>query len=101
MQPSIRHCSSSDATANQTASVIGYEPITIAGTTVNTIHVHVDVALTGTSQGTSPADYWFTTDGSRLVKNTGSVDSTQSGPFGTVHYNEVYALQLVSLQPQR
>jgi hypothetical protein len=89
-------CKASDATASQSAKVIGYQTINVGGTAVRTLHVHVDTKLSGNSSGTSSEDYWIATSKPILVKETGAVAATQQN----VRYNETYSLALKSLSPK-
>ncbi|MGN6473316.1 MAG: hypothetical protein ACTHK4_06670 [Mycobacteriales bacterium] len=89
-------CKSADATASQTARVIGYQTIDVGGNSVRTLHVHVDTKLTGNSSGTSSQDYWIATSKPVLVKEAGIVKATQQ----SVHYYETYSLALKSLSPK-
>jgi hypothetical protein len=89
-------CKSSDATAQQTARVIGYQTISVGGTAVRTLHVHVDTKLRGSSSGTSSQDYWIATKKPVLVKETGTVAASQKN----VRYSSTYSLALKSLSPK-
>ncbi|HVS68756.1 MAG TPA: hypothetical protein VHE56_09405 [Mycobacteriales bacterium] len=89
-------CTSPDATAVQRAEVIGFEKVDVGGTSVRTLHVHVDTKLKGQDSGTSSQDYWIDTQKPILVKETGKVTATQQ----SVHYSSSYSLALKSLSPK-
>jgi hypothetical protein len=90
-------CKSADATASQSARIVGYETLQIGGKAVRTVHVHVRTTLSGSDSGSSTEDYWVATSEPLLVKQTGTVSASQQG----VRYDEKYALRLDSLTPKR
>jgi hypothetical protein len=89
-------CASADATATEAGHVLGYSTMTVGGTSVRVLHVHVDVTVTGAESGKSSQDYWIETSKPVLVKETGTVSATQQG----VKYEEAYSLTLDSLTPR-
>lgn len=90
-------CSSSDSTAKQTVTPVGFTHLTVDGTSVRVLHVTVASALSGANEGTSLQQLWLSTNHSVLVKNTGRIDATQGG----VSYHERYSLDLQHLTPQQ
>lgn len=89
-------CKAPDAVAVQTSRVVGYDTIDVGGTTVRTLHVHVDTKLHGNSSGRSSQDYWIATSKPILVKEQGTVAASQRN----VNYTESYSLALKSLSPK-
>lgn len=89
-------CKSADATAHQTAHVIGYSTMSVGHTSVRALHVRVATTLRGSDRGSSTQDYWIWTKKPVLVKETGKVTATQQG----VHYQSTYSLTLDSLTPR-
>jgi hypothetical protein len=89
-------CKSPDAVAVQTTRAVGYDKISVGGTSVRTLHVHIVAKLTGGSSGTSTQDVWIATDKPILVKETGKVAANQKN----VRYSSSYSLTLTSLSPK-
>lgn len=92
-------CRSSDATAQQTATLVGRQDMTVGGQTVATTHVQVVSQISGAESGTVTSDYWLTADAS-IVKETGSITAHKQVDAGTATYTSQYTLQLRSLKPQ-
>jgi hypothetical protein len=90
-------CHGDNGTATETLTEVGYQHLTVGGTRVETLHVHVDATLTGDNKGHSSQDLWVTTDNSVLVRTKVSTDATGSG----VHYTSAYRLDLTNLTPKR
>jgi hypothetical protein len=89
-------CKSADATAVQHSEAVGFETIKVGGSTVRTLHVHVETKLQGQDAGSSSQDYWIWTKKPVLVKETGKVTADQQN----VHYSSTCSLALKSLSPK-
>lgn len=86
-------CKSADAVASQVATVIGYDKMTVGGTTVRALDVRVQTTITGSDSGKSTQEYWIATNKPVLLEETGTVTATQQ----SIHYQETYSLTLSSL----
>jgi len=82
-------------------TVVGSEPVTVAGTVVAAVHVHDDVTVSGASKGTETLDQWIDPATGLVLREKGTTDTTQGTVVGRTHYHESYELDLTSLTPRQ
>jgi hypothetical protein len=83
-------------------SVIGQEPVTVGGQTIDAVHIQrVEKDHDKGSSALSTTDQWFDPGDGLVLRETESSTSTTSSLVGNVHYDEHYELDLVSLQPEQ
>ena len=73
----------------------------VAGSSVATRHVRMTTTFSGAIRGTSRYDFWFHEQLGVPVKITLASRTTNDSPIGDVHYAELVALRLTSLEPRR
>jgi hypothetical protein len=88
-------CSSSNTTAKQQASVIGFQNFTISGKKIKALHIHVATTISGADTGTATEDYWYAPTLGILVKQKMVTNAKQGG----FTYQGHYALTLSSTKP--
>jgi hypothetical protein len=95
-------CVSGPTTAINRGSVVGRERIDVAGASIETIHIRVDVQVSGDQTGSSRVDGWAIPETGLVVREiaTTTTDSQQP-PFGNVRYHEEYEIVLLSLEPRQ
>jgi hypothetical protein len=94
-------CGTGDTKERGVARVVGLPRVRVGAVTVRTVHVRKTTTFTGAIRGTSRHDIWFDADSSVPVKLAMVSRTTNGSPIGDVHYEEVVALRLTSLEPRR
>lgn len=94
-------CTSNDGSIATRVSIVGIEPVNVGGRTVQTRHIRYESTMTGSSEGTQIQDRWQGVDVVLTIRMTNHIDAQVSSPFGRVHYEEEYRLDLTSLEPRR
>lgn len=93
---------SQNVVAQSTGVVVGHETLVVAGKAVDTIHIHVETAVSGDQTGTSQHDGWFIPSTGVSAREVATTDTDSNQPvFGSVHYHEQYEIDLTSLSPQQ
>lgn len=82
-------------------SVVGDDTVVLAGAPIRAAHVHLDLRLSGDNQGTQTQDRWFDVRNGLLLHDVTDLDVQAASPFGRVHYDEHYDLDLTSTVSQR
>lgn len=95
-------CRSENTTAEITGRIVGAEMLEVAGRPVRTLHVRVDVRVSGSQSGESHNDTWGDFETGLVVRERSTTDTRGREPVvGEVRYREAYELNLTSLQPRR
>jgi hypothetical protein len=105
-QPSVGQrwaftCTSPNAAAANSFTVLDTEPFTVAGRQVQALHIRTESKLTGINDGTQVQEQWLQRTTGVLLRRVLDNDCMADSPFGKVHYEEHYSLQLSSLDPSR
>jgi hypothetical protein len=98
--PTTRTCTTGDRDETSRVTLVGAEPVDVAGTRTETGHVGVELELTGTTDGSGTIDAWLLDTGlpARLVLAN---DNRSRSAIGDVRYTEQAELELVSIEPRR
>jgi hypothetical protein len=78
-----------------TGLVLGQSPLMVGRQRIDTLHVRLSLVFTGTDSGTSPLDFWISTDRGLIVREEEAAHITQ----GSVHYTEQMDTRLTDLTP--
>jgi hypothetical protein len=92
-------CSSKDSEMTTVARSLGTKTMSVDGQPVSVTGLRVDSKLEGATSGSRQSVMWHSRDTDVLVYTEVSGQMDVQGPFGSVHYQEHYTLQLRSLQP--
>ncbi|MGI9051748.1 MAG: hypothetical protein ACR2HQ_03715 [Ilumatobacteraceae bacterium] len=85
---------------HQDGTVVGIESVQVDGRSVDSLHVHDEVAISGNSTGQQVIDRWYSRDAPLLLtKGVRTGSATLETAIGAVHYDERFELALTSLQP--
>jgi hypothetical protein len=95
------HCHSSRTSVTATASVVGFESLTVGGRTVPTVHLRFDSTGVGADRGTRKLERWIDQATGLIVRSIGRVDGESDMAGGTYHYHEESRLDLTSTTPRR
>ncbi len=83
-----------------TGTVLGVEPVTVAGETLQAVHVNLVGTFTGATEGEQTTERWLLPGG--LVAREQRHQRTVSDSIvGRVTYQERYVLELTSTEPRR
>jgi hypothetical protein len=91
-------CTQSTATDVYLGTVVGTETRDVGGTPVETVHVHI-VVTSATATDTRSIDSWYLAGTDLLVAQRGASATSNASMVGTVHYSEIYEIDLTSLLP--
>ena len=80
--------------------VVGPEPVTVGGTTVEAMRVRYSSVATGSSRGVQEQERWFDLRSGLLVRIQTDAMLQVDTPFGPTGYREQYRIDLLSLEPQ-
>lgn len=94
-------CKSEGSVMNMTARVIGYEYPAVDGRGVHVVHIRYEGRMSGANRGVQIQERWQERGSGLAVRITTSVDADVSSPFGFVHYEEKYEINLKSMTPRR
>jgi hypothetical protein len=94
-------CTSPNAASANTFTVLDTSPFAIGGQSVPAVHVRIESRLTGSNDGTQVQEQWMDPTTGLLFHRVLDNDVMADSPFGRVHYEEHYALQLTSTAPSR
>lgn len=94
------HCEGEAGTIDTVVRVVGTEPMTIGGRTVDVQHLRYDSRIAGDSRGTQTQERWFDAATGLMTRITTKVDVQTKTPVGEAHYIEDYRIDLVSMQPR-
>jgi hypothetical protein len=92
-------CVKSDATDSYSGVVIGTEPMSIGGVTVQALHVRISIAHE-TPRDTQLTDRWFQVGTDLMLAQRVLNDTTNPSVLGKVNYRERVEMHLISLEPQ-
>lgn len=94
-------CRTPDTTMVMKVTVVGDEPITVAGVARPTTRVRYEATMTGGIRGTNVQERWIDHERQLVLHLTNVADTRANSPFGDVAYDERFTLTLRSLSPQR
>lgn len=94
------NCDTGNASIDTQTTVVGVEPMTIEGVTMDTVHMHYESRLSGATAGTQVQDRWIEPNSGFVVRIKSDLTAQTDGPFGRVGYEEHYELRMNSLKPR-
>ena len=94
-------CRGSEGEAHLTRTFVGIEPVVIEGEIEQAVRVRIDGEITGTHEGTSMDDVWFSRARGFPLRWDRTVDVVSSAFGPDVRYTEEASFVLQSLDPQR
>jgi hypothetical protein len=94
-------CTNGNDVAVTMTSVVGPETLVLAGTSVDTIKVHFDHQLTGSSTGYQRGDAWVRLSDGLLVRFASEIDADADSVIGPTHFHEEFNLSLAELAPHQ
>jgi hypothetical protein len=94
-------CTSPKAAAANSFTVLDTNPFSVGGQSVPAVHMKVESRLTGSNDGTQVQEQWLARSTGLLLRRVLDNDVMADSPFGRVHYEEHYTLQLRSTAPSR
>ncbi|MBI2170100.1 MAG: hypothetical protein HYU28_11480 [Actinobacteria bacterium] len=95
------HCNAGETHSSCEARVLGMEPVTVGGSTVQAVHTLMTTTASGDVRGTMVREYWSLPENGLTLKAKVTTDTESDAPMGagTFNYHEEYDLTLKSLQP--
>lgn len=94
-------CTGKTDNATTSATVVGAESVTIGGTPIDAIHIHIDQHVTGKVRGYERGDVWVrATDGALLVFQM-VIDGDGDTVIGPTHFHEEINLKLADVTPRQ
>lgn len=94
-------CVSGESVVHQTGRAIGFETLVVEGVRLTTLHVRVDVRLTGEQEGKGRRDVWGDRRSGLSILERGTTTSYSVQPvFGRTRYHETFEIRLRSLKPR-
>jgi hypothetical protein len=96
-------CKTDSTTRVDRIRVVGREPLTVDGTTVDTIHLRDRVTLSGSTATDTPgtADWWLDPETGLPIRIRVAIKDASDTPIGKkAQYEESFDLKLQSLKPQ-
>ena len=94
------NCNTAESSIDTQTTVVGTEPMTIEGVTMDTVHMHYESKLTGANEGTQVQDRWIEPESGLVVRVKSDVTAQVDSPFGRVSYEEHYDIRMNSLKPR-
>lgn len=94
-------CTNGNDLAVTTTSVVGPETLVVEGTNVDTIRVHFDHQLSGSSTGYQRGDVWVRASDGLLVRYVTMIDGDTDTVIGPTHFHEEINLSLAKLAPRQ
>ena len=94
------NCDTGTSSIDTQTTVVGTEPMTIEGVTMDTVHMHYESKLSGANEGTQIQDRWIEPESGLVVRVKSDVTAQVDSPFGRVSYEEHYDIRMNSLKPR-
>ena len=94
-------CATDGSSEHGVATELAGALVQVVGSSVATRHVRMTTTFSGAIRGTSRYDFWFHEQLGVPAKITLAGRTTNDSPIGDVHYAELVALRLTSLEPRR
>lgn len=94
------NCDTGKSSIDTQTTVVGVEPMTIDGVTMDTVHMHYESRLSGSTAGTQVQDRWIEPNSGFVVRIKSDLTAQTDSPFGRVGYEEHYELRMNSLKPR-
>ena len=82
-------------------TVIGPETLVVQGVPVDTIRMHFDHELSGSSNGYQRGDVWVRASDGLLVRYVVVIDADADSVIGPTHFHEEINLNLAELAPRQ
>lgn len=82
-------------------TLVRREPVDVAGTAVETVHIRIAVDETGGAEGRLVEDRWLEAETGLPVRMSYRVETKNPSIIGDVTFAERYTLRLTSLEPRR
>jgi hypothetical protein len=96
-----RSCTSGETDERSTGEVVGRERLIVGGESADTLHVLLDLALSGRTRGMGRIEAWLLTDAGLPARLVIENDNRSNSLIGDVRYREEVDLRLTSLEPRR
>lgn len=94
-------CVSGGSVVRLTGRAIGFETLAVNGTRTETLHVRVDVKLTGEQEGAGVREVWGDRATGLSIREKATTTSYSIQPvFGRTRYHESFEIRLKSLAPR-
>jgi len=93
-------CTGGGDTAVTATTVVGPESVLVQGVTVETIKIHFDHQLRGSSNGYQRGDAWVRASDGLLVRFEVEIDADANSVIGPTHFHEEIILGLAELAPR-
>lgn len=94
-------CVSGESVVRQTGRAIGFETLHVEGRQIETLHVRVDVKLTGEQEGSGVREVWGDRATGLSIREKSQTTSYSVQPvFGRTRYHETVEIRLKSLAPR-
>jgi hypothetical protein len=95
-------CHSPGETVLFSGRVLGQGSVKVGDATVPALHIHIDLSFTGAQSGPNPNDIWVSPATGLILRQSETVNVTQqTGPLGSVRYQEHMTIALTSMVPVR
>jgi len=94
------HCDSENASVDTQTRVVGIEPMTVDGKTIDTVRMRYELRLTGASEGAQLQERWIDPESGMVLRLRSEVAAKTESPFGRVNYEEKYLIEIKSLTPR-
>jgi hypothetical protein len=94
-------CKNGSDTAVTDTVVSGPETLLVQGVPVDTVRMHFDHQLSGSSNGYERGDVWVRVSDGLLVRFVSTIDADANSVIGPTHFHEVINLNLAELAPRQ
>jgi hypothetical protein len=94
-------CKNGTDTAATDTAVVGPETLVVQGVPVDTIKMHFDHQLSGSSNGYQRGDVWVRASDGLLVRFVSEIDADANSVIGPTHFHEEINLNLAELAPRQ
>ena len=94
-------CESGGLIESTSYEVVGLTDMAVGNGTVEAVHLRTSVTLSGGAEGSSEGELWLAREGGLLLRWRETTTTTSPSAIGSVRYEESFAIEIVSLTPQR
>ncbi|MEY2422072.1 MAG: hypothetical protein QOI95_2139 [Acidimicrobiaceae bacterium] len=94
-------CTNGNDVAVTSTTVIGPETVLVQGSPVDTVRMHFDHQLSGSSNGYQRGDVWVRLSDGMLVRFISEIDADANSVIGPTHFHEEINLSLAELEPHQ
>ena len=95
-------CRSDGHPVGLSGEIVGPATVDVGKRPIPALHIRLMFTFSGPERGTNPNDFWLDPEDGLILRQVETAAITQqSGPLGSVHYNETLAIALQSTTPLR